>query len=208
MHSRFKTYRDSYYLKDHIKSSKIIVGDYTYYAGYQHKEDFESRVWYLDEIDESKDVDKLIIGKFCSLGSGCTFVMCGNQGHRHDWISTYPLDGFDDDFINYETHVPKAFQKKGDTIIGNDVWIGAEAMIMPGITIGNGAVIASRAVVTKNVPSYAIVGGNPAKTIKMRFSDEEIVLLEQIAWWNWDSEKIKKHLAILRSGDVRALAVK
>lgn len=201
----FKNYRESYYIKDRIKNKKIIAGEYSYYAGFHHKEDFEDRVWYLDKKDENSDADKLIIGKFCAIGSGVVFMMGGNQGHRHDWISAYPLEVLEEDFDNYESNIPDWFLKKGDTIVGNDVWIGAEALIMPGVKIGDGAVIATRTLVTKDVEPYSIVGGNPAKLIEKRFSEEEIEILEKIQWWNWDIDKIKKNLSILRSGSVDKL---
>lgn len=205
MHTNpFTNYRESYYLKDVVKNPNIIVGEYSYYAGYYHKEHFEDRVWYLDEKD--KDCDKLIIGKFCSIATGATFMMAGNQGHRHDWLSSYPLEIFDEKFDPNGSLPPPAYLPKGDTVIENDVWIGAEALIMPGVKIGNGAVIAARTVVTKSVEPYAIVGGNPAKLIRKRFTEEEIKILLEIAWWNWEEEKIRKHLKVLQSGDVRELA--
>ena len=200
-HNPFKNYRDSYIIRERIKNPHIIAGDYSYYAGYYHGKDFEDCVWYMDGT-ETVCPEKLIIGKFCSIATGVTFMMAGNQGHRYDWIAMYPLDSFDDDYDGYEANPPKAFISKGDTVVGNDVWIGAEAMIMPGLTIGDGAVIAARTVVTKDVEPYTIIGGNPAKMIKKRFSAEEIGILQEVQWWNWSEEKIKKNLTILRSGNI------
>lgn len=201
----FKNYREFHFIKDKITNKRIIVGEYSYYAGFYHKENFEDRVWYLDKKDEDFDGDKLIIGKFCSIATGAVFILGGNQGHRHDWISAYPLDMIEDDFDNYKTKQPAGFLKKGDTVIGNDVWIGTEAIILSGIKIGNGAVIGARSLVTKDIAPYSIVGGNPAKFIKKRFKDEEIKILEDIKWWDWDIKKIKENLKILRSGDVKKL---
>jgi chloramphenicol O-acetyltransferase type B len=163
---------------------------------------------YLDELDDihpDGHTDKLIIGKFCSIASGALFMLGGTQGHNYNWISNYPLDFLDDDYDNYQTIPPKAHQFKGDTVIGNDVWIGAEALIMPGIKIGDGAVIGARAVVTKNIGAYEIWAGNPARLIKKRFSDDEISMLLELKWWDWDLEKIKQYLHIIRSNNVSAL---
>lgn len=202
----FKSYRDSIVIKDHIKAKHIIVGDYSYYSGYYHGKPFEDCVMYLDEGDNHYEVtDRLIIGKFCSIATGVKFMMGGTQGHNYEWIANYPLDFLDDDFDGYNKVAPKAHKYKGDTVIGNDVWIGAEAMIMPGVHIGDGAVIGARSLVTKNVGPYEIWGGNPAKLIKKRFSDEDIEKLLQLKWWDWDLEKIKANLDLIRSKDVDEL---
>ena len=204
----FSTYRDSVIIKDRIQSRHILAGDYSYYAGYYHGKWFEDCVLYLDKHDDycpDDKIDRLIIGKFCAIATGVQFMMGGNQGHNYNWIAAYPLDSFDDDFDGYLHTSPKAYALKGDTVIGNDVWIGAEALIMPGIQIGDGAVIAARAVVAKNVGPYEIWGGNPAKLIKKRFSAEDIDKLLQIQWWNWDMATLKKNLNFLRSADVEGL---
>ena len=129
--------------------------------------------------------------------------MAGNQGHRYDWASSFPF------FYMQEepafSGAMDAFQKIGDTVIGNDVWIGSEAMIMPGIQIGHGAVIGSRALVTKNVAPYTIVGGNPAKPLKMRFSDEEIAMLLEMQWWDWPIAKIQDAMHLLCSSNIVGL---
>lgn len=138
------------------------------------------------------DVDKLKIGKFCSIASGATFIMAGNQGHRYDWISSYPFY-----YSKLNEGAKDGFKRAGDTIVGNDVWIGSEAMIMPGVKIGDGAVIAARAVVTKDVEPYCIVGGNPAKLIANRFSDDYRDILMEMKWWDWDIEKIARNLELL-----------
>lgn len=194
----FENWSRGYVIKDHITNKNIEVGDYSYYSGYYHQKHFEDYcVRYLSpDLD---DVDKLIIGKFCSIGSGATFIMSGNQGHRSDWISTYPFFFTPD--LNEKA--VNGYQEKGDTIVGNDVWIGSEAMIMPGVTIGNGAVIAARAVVAKDVPPYAIVGGNPAKEIRKRFTNEEIQMLLQSKWWDLEIDIIKKHIPLLCSSNVK-----
>jgi len=204
----FKSYRESIIIKDHIKAKHIIVGDYSYYSGYYHGISFEDCVLYLDAADDQTDankIDRLIIGKFCSIATGVKFMMGGTQGHNYEWIANYPLDFLDDDFDSDTSVEPKGYKLKGDTVIGNDVWIGAEAMMMPGVEIKDGAIIGTRSLVTKNVGAYEIWGGNPARLIKKRFNDDEIEKLLKIKWWDWELEKLKRHLTLMRSCDVNAL---
>lgn len=188
-------------LSEQVTNPNIIVGRYSYYSGYYHGHSFDDCARYL--MPDRDDVDKLIIGSFCSIGTGATFMMAGNQGHRNDWISTFPFF-----FMSEEPAFAgaiNAYQPAGDTVVGNDVWIGAEAMIMPGVRIGHGAMIGSRALVTKDVEPYTIVGGNPAKPIRKRFSDEQIAMLLEMAWWDWPIEQIKEAMPLLCSGDIAAL---
>lgn len=197
----FPNYRCSIIIKDHVKCRHIIAGEHSYYSGYYHGKPFEECVLYLDELDNDvppENIDKLIIGKFCSIASGAKFMLGGTHGHNYHWIATHPLVGFDDAF--YPAH-----RWKGDTVIGNDVWIGTESLIMPGLKVADGAVIAARSVVTKNIGPYEVWGGNPARSIKKRFCDEDIEKLLQIQWWNWDLETLKRNLHYLRSSDVNAL---
>lgn len=188
-------------LSEQVTNPNIIVGRYSYYSGYYHGHSFDDCARYL--MPDRDDVDKLIIGSFCSIGTGATFMMAGNQGHRNDWISTFPFF-----FMSEEpafAGATNAYQAAGDTVVGNDVWIGAEAMVMPGVRIGHGAMIGSRALVTKDVEPYTIVGGNPAKPIRKRFPDEEIAMLLEMAWWDWPIEQIRDAMPLLCSGDIRAL---
>lgn len=206
--SIFNSYRESIIIKDHVKVKHIIAGDYSYYSGYYHNKPFEDCVMYLDEADnnkESHELDRLIIGKFCSIATGVKFMMGGTQGHNYEWISAYPLDFLDDNFDNYNLVAPKGHKFKGDTLIGNDVWIGAESMIMPGVQIADGAVIGARSLITKAIGPYEIWAGNPARLIKKRFTEEEIHKLLKIKWWDWDLNKIKKNLALIRSSNVSTL---
>lgn len=188
-------------LSEQVTNPNIIVGRYSYYSGYYHGHSFDDCARYL--FPDRDDVDKLIIGSFCSIGTGAAFIMAGNQGHRNDWASTFPFF--------YMKEEPAfagaldAFQPAGDTVVGSDVWIGAEAMIMPGIRIGHGAVIGSRALVTRDVEPYTIIGGNPAKPIRKRFSDEAIAMLLEMAWWDWPLERISDAMPLLCSGDIAAL---
>jgi len=195
----FKNEFSSQLLCETLTHPNISVGVFSYYSGYHHGHSFEHCVRYLDK--KRKDVDKLIIGNYCSIGSGTVFIMAGNQGHRTDWISTFPFHFQANIFKNSKN----PYKKSGDTVVGHDVWIGSEAMIMAGVTIGSGAVIASRAVITKDVEPYAIVGGNPAKVIKYRFSVEEIEKLLKLKWWDWSEEKVKENMGLLCSMGVGEL---
>ena len=184
-------------LQAQVTNPNIIVGRHSYYSGYYHGHSFDECARYLStEPDVS---DKLVIGNFCAIGSGAVFMMAGNQGHRIDWISTFPFSP--EEFGN---GVQSGFERAGDTIIGNDVWIGSEAMIMPGVTIGDGAVIGARSVITKNVEPYSIVVGNN-HVVRLRFDEEAVSMLLEIQWWDWSIEHIKQAMKIMCSGDVFAL---
>lgn len=186
------------FLKNIVTNPNIVVGDYTYYDDFDDVHNFEKNVKYhFDFVG-----DKLLIGKFCMIASGATFIMNGGNHLSHS-ISSYPFSIFGGDWAN--AMEGKSFPFKGDTVVGNDVWIGHKAVIMPGVKIGDGAVIASNSTVTKDVESYTIVGGNPAKPIRKRFSDEQIELLLQLQWWNWNLEKITQSVRILTGNDVNAL---
>ncbi|QTG94115.1 type B chloramphenicol O-acetyltransferase [Vibrio fluvialis] len=187
-------------LTEQVTNPNIHVGRHSYYSGYYHGHSFDDCVRYLNP--DRDDVDRLIIGAFCSIGSGAVFMMAGNQGHRTDWISTFPFFYMENEHF---TDAADGFVRSGDTVIGNDVWIGSEAMIMAGITIGDGAVIASRAVVTKDVAPYEIVGSNPAKHIRFRFEPEQIEKLLEMQWWHWRDSQLKGAMKLLTSGDIDGL---
>ncbi|MCH1918741.1 Vat family streptogramin A O-acetyltransferase [Shewanella sp. A3A] len=187
------------YLKNFITSENIIVGDYTYYDDPDGPERFESNVLYHFPFIG----DKLIIGKFCAIAKDVKFIMNG-ANHKLYGFSTYPFQIFGN---GWEKVIPTAAELpyKGDTHVGNDVWIGYEATIMPGVTIGSGAIIASKSVVTADVPPYSIVGGNPAKVIKYRFEPDTITQLLDIAWWDWSAEKITDNLEAIVGCDLQVL---
>ena len=185
------------YLKNIVKDPNIIVGDYTYYDDFDNPLNFKKNVLY--NFDR-KQCGKLIIGKFCAIANGVKFLMNG-ANHNMDGITTYPFHVFE----NGWEQPPKKLPNKGDTVIGNDVLIGYEAIIMPGVKIGDGAIIGARALVRKDVEAYSIVVGIPAEEIKKRFEDEEIKMLLEIKWWDWDIEKVTRNLHILYSGDVKSL---
>ncbi|MFN7115517.1 MAG: CatB-related O-acetyltransferase [Saprospiraceae bacterium] len=186
------------FLKNIVKNPNIIVGDYTYYDDFEQVENFEKNVKYLFDFTG----DRLIIGKFCMIASDVTFIMNG-ANHLVNAISTYPFAIFGNGWEHAMDG--KEYPVKGDTHIGNDVWIGHRAVIMPGITIGDGAIIGSFSVVTKDVPPYTVVGGNPAQPLRKRFSDADIEKLLAIRWWDWDAEKITRHLSSLTGMDIAAL---
>ena len=183
------------FLKNIVKNPNIIVGDYTYYDDFENVENFEKNVKYLFDFTG----DKLVIGKFCMIASDVTFIMNG-ANHLSASISAYPFAIFGQDWSN--AMEGKSYPKKKDTEIGNDVWIGYGATIMPGVSIGHGAIIGSKSVVTKDVAPYAIVGGNPAKEIRKRFSEEKINKLLDIKWWDWPIEKITTHVQDLTGEDL------
>lgn len=184
------------FIKNVITRPNIIVGEYTYYSDADGPERFEERVTHHYEFLG----DKLIIGKFCAIAAGVEFVMNG-ANHRMGSVTTYPFNIFGH---GWEKATPtlEELPFKGDTVVGNDVWIGQNVTVMPGVRIGDGAIVAAGSVVTKDVPPYTIVGGNPARVIKKRFDDGLIAYLLELKWWDWPPEKIFKNLDALRSADV------
>jgi virginiamycin A acetyltransferase len=188
------------HLKDVITKQNIIVAEYTYYHDFDDPKNFENKnVLYQYPINN----DKLIIGKFCSIAAGAKFLFNGGN-HKNDSFVNYPFSIFGD-LWEHSLPINNSWDNKGDIVIGNDVWIGHEALIMAGVKIGNGARIATRALVTKDVKPYEIVGGIPAKPIKTRFENEVIEILEELKWWDMSIEKIKAHMKILMNNDKEAL---
>ncbi|MGB0132123.1 Vat family streptogramin A O-acetyltransferase [Chlorobium sp.] len=188
------------YIKNTIKSQNIVVGDYTYYDDPDDSEGFERNVLYHFPFIG----DKLIIGKFCAIGRGVKFIMNG-ANHPMKGFSTYPFYIFGNGWERCSPQ-PEDLPYKGDTVVGNDVWIGYDSLIMPGVNIGNGAIISTRSVVTSNVPAYAIVGGNPARLIRHRFPETVVQSLQRISWWDWPVEKISDHLSAFLGADIDALS--
>ncbi|WP_252224830.1 MULTISPECIES: CatB-related O-acetyltransferase [unclassified Clostridium] len=190
------------YLKNVITRDNIQVGDYTIYNDfYNDPRDFEkNNVLYQYSINN----DKLIIGKFCSIACKAKFLMTSGN-HTMNSLSTYTFPIFYEEWGLDVSHITDAWDNKGDIVIGNDVWIGYDAIIMPGVKIGDGAIIGTRAIVTNDVPPYTIVGGIPAKVIKKRFSDDIILKLLKIKWWDWPNEKIKANIKHIQSGNIDKL---
>lgn len=194
--------KETIYLKNVITNPNIKVGDFTMYNDFVNDPTkFETNnVLYHYPINH----DKLQIGKFCSIACGAKFLF-NSANHTLSSLSSYPFPLFFEEWRLEREDVTRAWDNKGDIIIGNDVWIGYEAVILAGVTIGDGAIIGTRAVVTKDVPPYTIVGGVPAKPIKRRFSEETISELLEIQWWNWSKEKIAKNINAIQNGNIEQL---
>ncbi|MCJ8209346.1 CatB-related O-acetyltransferase [Mucilaginibacter sp. RS28] len=195
-------YKNLVFLKNIITRPNIIVGDYTYYDDLEDPSNFEKNVLYHFEFLG----DKLVIGRFCAIASGAKFIMNG-ANHEVRPISTFPFGIFGNGWeqVNEGVDLSKKYPFKGDTIIGNDVWIGHDATIMPGVKVGNGAIIAAGSLVTKDVPDYAVVGGNPARVIRMRYDEATIQRLNKLAWWDWNAEKITANVKLINGLDLDAL---
>lgn len=192
-----KDYDRLCFLKNSINHPKIKIGDYTYYDDFNSVENFIKNVRYHFDFTG----DELIIGKFCMIASDVEFIMNG-ANHLSSAVSAYPFAIFGDDWS--DAMDGKSYPSKGNTAIGNDVWIGYRASILPGITIGDGAIIGAYSVVTDDVPPYTIVGGNKAVQIRKRFDEGSIAKLLELAWWDWPVEKITRYVSYL-TGDVSDL---
>lgn len=190
------------YLKNVITDPGIKIGNYTIYNDFVNDpRDFQkNNVLYHYPINH----DRLVIGKFCSIACGAKFLFT-SANHTMRSLSSYTFPIFFEEWGMDKKSVTDAWDNKGDIVIGNDVWIGYETVILSGVTIGDGAIIGARAVVTKDVPPYTIVGGVPAKTIRKRFNDDTIAELLGLRWWDWPEEKIRQSLAAIQSGNIRIL---
>lgn len=190
------------YLQNVITDPSIEVGEYTVYDDFVHDpRDFQrNNVLYHYPINH----ERLVIGKFCSIACGAKFLF-NSANHALGSLSTYPFPIFFEEWELPVEDIPRAWDNKGDIRIGNDVWIGYEALILAGVTIGDGAIIGTRAVVTKDVPPYTVVGGVPARPIRQRFALEVIAALQELKWWDWPEEKIARHLDDIQSGAIGKL---
>ena len=190
------------YLKNVITNPSFSVGDYTMYNDFVNDPtQFEkNNVLYFYPYDNSK----FVIGKFCSIACGAKFIFTMAQ-HSLTSLSTYPFPIFDEEWGLDGMRAGEAWDHKGDIIIGNDVWIGYEAVIMQGVTIGDGAIIGARAVVTKDVPPYTIVGCVPARCIRKRFSDDVISRLSSLRWWDWPKCRIAENIEAIQTGNLEAI---
>lgn len=187
------------FIKNADLPDNMCIGDYSYYDDPRGIEGFKENILYHFDFTG----DRLVVGKFCALATKTKFIMNGGN-HRTDALSTYPFVIFSGD---WRGRFPEEenFPMKGDTIIGNDVWTGYNCTIMPGVNIGDGAVVAAEAVVSSDVPPYAIVAGNPARIIRMRFSEDVIAALLKIRWWDWDIQKITRHLPEISGQNIHQL---
>lgn len=194
--------KETIYLKHVITNPNITVGDFTMYNDFVNDPTLFERnnVLYHYPIND----DKLQIGKFCSIACGAKFLF-NSANHTLSSLSTYPFPLFFEEWRLEKKDVINAWDNKGDIVIGNDVWIGYEAVILAGVTIGDGAIIGTRAVVTKDIPPYTIVGGVPAEPIKKRFPKETISALLEIQWWNWSEERIARNIGAIQSGNIKQL---
>ncbi|HIT00071.1 MAG TPA: CatB-related O-acetyltransferase [Candidatus Faecaligallichristensenella faecipullorum] len=191
--------RDTVYLRNVIQDPSISVGEFTIYNDFVH----DPRLFEKNNVLYHYPVngDRLIIGKFCSIACGAKFLF-NSANHSLASLSTYPFPIFYEEWGLNIQDVAAAWDNKGDIVIGNDVWIGYEAVVLAGVTIGDGAVIGARAVVTKDVPPYAVVGGVPARLIRRRFPDDTISALLALKWWDWPADKIKPRLSALQAGQI------
>lgn len=206
-HSQFNHWSETKYLQDIVTNPLIEIGEYSYYSGYYSHQSFEDGcVRYLWGDPKSQalfnpieqhgwHLDKLIIGNYVCIASGVIILMGGNHNHHPEWITVYP----------FAEQIAQSYEPKGDTIIKSDAWIGMNAMIMPGVTIGEGAIVAAGSVVTQNVPPYTIVGGNPAKIIKKRFLDADIEKLLEMRWFDWNRQLVEKAIPLLSSASIEQL---
>ena len=194
--------KQTVYLKNVITDPAITVGDYTMYNDFVNDPvGFEkNNVLYHYPINR----DRLIIGKFCSIACGAKFLF-NSANHTLSSLSTYPFPLFFEEWGLEKRNVAASWDNKGDIVIGNDVWIGYEAVIMAGVTIGDGAIIGARAVVTKDVPPYMVAGGIPAKPIKKRYPEETIAALSELKWWDWPEERIAQNLHAIQAGKLNEL---
>lgn len=193
---------ETVYLKNVITDPNIEIGDYTMYNDFVNDpRDFQkNNVLYHYPVNH----DKLLMGKFCSIACGAKFILT-SANHSLKSLSTYPFPIFFEEWGLNKAYVADAWDNKGDIIIGNDVWVGYEAVILSGVTIGDGAIIGTRAVVTKDIPPYTIVGGVPAKPIRKRFTDATIARLLELKWWDWPDERIKENIEKIQSGRIDEL---
>ena len=190
------------YLKNVITGPNIEVGDFTIYNDFVHDpRDFEkNNVLYHYPVNG----DRLVIGKFCSIACGAKFLFTSGN-HAMGSLATYTFPVFFDEWGLSGKDIASAWDNKGDIVIGSDVWIGYEAVILSGVHIGDGAIIGARAVVTKDVEPYTIVGGVPARPIRRRFDEDTVARLLALRWWDWDAERIRAAIPAIRSGDIDAL---
>lgn len=194
-------YKTSCFIKNIIKAPNITVGDYTYYDDAADPTGFEKNNVLFNYPEFG---DQLIIGKFCQIAFGTKFIM-GPANHRLCSATTYPFNVFGGAWTEHTPPHMEQLPRKGDIVIGNDVWIGRESIIMPGVKIGDGAIIAAYSVVTKDVSAYSVYGGNPAQLIKQRFDDELIDLLLRFRWWDLEPEALVDILPLLCDPDLKKL---
>ncbi|MEU8118111.1 CatB-related O-acetyltransferase [Spirillospora sp. NPDC049024] len=182
------------FLKALVSSPTIIVGEYTYYDDPDHATDFEHR-----NVLYAFGPERLVIGKYCAIATGTRFLMAGAE-HPTMGVSTFPFTMFGGQWAEETLDIVTDMPSRGDTVVGNDVWFGYQSVVMPGVRIGDGAIIAAGAVVTTDVPPYTIVGGNPARQIRRRFDDADVDRLRHAAWWDWPAGLVTEHARTIMAG--------
>ena len=197
-------YGTTCFIRNVIKAPNISVGEYTYYDSEDNPELFEQTNVLFNYPFFG---DKLIIGKFCQIAHGTTFIM-GAANHRLGSATTYPFNVMGGVWREISTPHIEELPHKGDTVIGNDVWLGRNCTILPGVKIGNGAIVAAYSVVTKDVAPYTVVGGNPARFLKRRFDDGTAALLEELRWWDLPPEELTEIIPVLCDTDMKRAAEK
>ncbi len=197
-------YGTTCFIRNVVKAPNISVGEYTYYDSEDHPELFEQTNVLFNYPFFG---DKLIIGKFCQIAHGTTFIM-GAANHRLGSATTYPFNVMGGVWREISTPHIEELPHKGDTVIGNDVWLGRNCTILPGVKIGNGAIVAACSVVTKDVAPYTVVGGNPARFLKKRFDDGTAALLEELRWWDLPPEELTEIIPVLCDTDMKRAAEK
>jgi virginiamycin A acetyltransferase len=182
------------FLRPLISSPKIDVGEYTYYDDPDGATGFEHRNVLYAYGDE-----RLVIGRYCAIASGTRFLMAGAD-HPTMGVSTFPFTMFGGQWAERTMDIVTAMPSRGDTVVGNDVWFGYRSTVMPGVRIGDGAIIAAGSVVTADVPPYTIVGGDPARPIRRRFDDADVERLRRAAWWDWPADLVTRHVRTIMAG--------
>ncbi|BCJ64894.1 CatB-related O-acetyltransferase [Polymorphospora rubra] len=182
------------FLRPLVTSPKIVVGEFTYYDDPDGATDFERR-----NVLYGYGPERLIIGRYCAIAAGTRFLMAGAD-HPTIGVSTFPFTMFGGEWADRTLDIVTGMPSRGDTVVGNDVWIGYQAIVMPGVRIGDGAIVAAGAVVTADVPPYTIVGGNPARPIRQRFDDADIDRLRRAAWWDWPVDLVTEHARTIMAG--------
>ncbi|GIL25263.1 CatB-related O-acetyltransferase [Actinocatenispora comari] len=182
------------FLKPLVTAPHLVVGEYTYYDDPDGATRFETR-----NVLYAYGPERLVIGKYCAIATGTRFLMAG-AAHLTMGVSTYPFTMFGGRWTEQTLDIVTSMPSRGDTVVGNDVWFGYQATIMPGVTIGDGAIIAAGAVVTGDVAPYTIVGGNPAKPIRQRYDDAAVERLRRAAWWDWPVELVTEHARTIMAG--------
>lgn len=182
------------FLRPLITAPTIEVGEYTYYDDPDGGDRFEQR-----NVLYGYGSERLVIGRYCAIAAGTRFLMAG-AAHPSMGVSTYPFTIFGGRWAEQTLDIVTSMPSRGDTIVGNDVWFGYGSTVMPGVRIGDGAIIAAGAMVTADVPPYTIVGGNPARPIRQRFADEDVARLQRAAWWDWPADLVTEHARTIMAG--------